>query len=98
MRNFRLEIKLQNVEGIFSGSFEALGANLWNLWNWKRERESAISFSIPGTCSALNWILLCIVAKTNGRISCITRFDFEVLLLIIETKAELSVLNKIFLF
>ena len=90
-----MEIISKIFKRITAGSLLAFGATFQNLAIWKRDNASEMTFFYPSTWTALNCILLHIVNKTKGRTNFITLLDFDVLLLIIVTKALLSVLNKI---
>ena len=84
--------------GISIGYSAAVVTRLLNLFIWNRDKASEISLWRPSMCKAVNCMLYCIVSKTRGLINFIICLFFDVLLLIILTKAELSILNKIRLF
>ena len=51
--------------GMGVGSVSAPGARHLNLWNWKRDKESAMPLSVPRMCCSVS-VKLCVAAVKNN--------------------------------
>jgi len=70
--SWRIESGLSRA-GRAVGLGRSQGASCLTFWNWNRDRRSAITFCLPGTCVARNRMLWVMEAPTSNRTKVIIR-------------------------